>query len=402
MVPAVQYHKHALSTPLRIYSTGNFVRIWDGRLQLDREAMTAVEIGLSQDMPSSSQRMESAERAEMQVLAKVAACGVPWRPGHVQYRNNMLRWYLYQTVISVRARHNTTILSDGSGHIQSPALSNVHLETSVRCVCQLSGTPVVSCTFRDAHGMKDGDFNECVSERRSASDGTMAVFTIPPDGDFELVHYSMNAKLQEACGLDGDAVGTTDAARDLEGPGLLALAQTRLPLEVCSYASERENGRLFSLHARLRIGQGFQQLRNIRCVLPLHPHCQPGSVHLHPSIGRAQVLDDDVTNIGGHSRLVIWELASVGQQTGYTQENERIECAYEAFLDVQCAISGPLILFPYHVITGEQNRPESVPAESLATDCNLWTIWNDIIGNLHRLDEMKKPFPRDRTSEKTQ
>lgn len=336
-------------------------------------------------MDSPSQK--GADRAEMRVLAKAASCGVPWRPGHVQYRNSMLRWSLHQTAVCARARQSATIQSDGSGHFENLALSSVDLETSVRCGCQLSGTPVVSCTFRAAHCMTDGNFHECVSERQSAGDGTMTVCAIPPDGESELVRYSTAAPA---------------GAGAMAQAELSALARTRLPLEVCTYASERENGRLFFLHARLRLGQGFQQLRNVRCVLPLHPRCQPGSVRVQANVGRAQVHGEDTMIAGGSTCQVLWELANVGNQTGYTQEHERIECEYEAVLDVQCAISGPFILFPYHLITREQDRPGCVPAESLAADCNLWSIWNNIVGNLHKLDEMKRPFPRDRTSSKMQ
>ena len=324
--------------------------------------------GEDDDQPQPSK--ESA--ALSQAFAQAAECGIPWRTGHIQYRIKMLRWSLCESAVSVRVRQDST-------------LSSVALETAVKGACQLSGTPVLVCTFVGAHSMPHGRFHECVAERPPAGegDGLIKIYTIPPDGHFELVHY-------------------TTAARDrpagaLEEPS--ALSRTLLPVEVCTFPSEKDGGRLFCLHARLRIRPEFQQLRGVRCIFPLHPHCRPGSVHVQASIGRAQVLDGDA--LGGRLCLVSWELASVGGQTGNTQEHERIECSYEAFLDVQCAIAGSFISFPYETIA-EQSRPDCVPAESLAVDQGLWRIWNSIVDNLHNLDEMKKPFPRDRTSSKLQ
>jgi len=348
-----------------------------GELRQDRGAMDAaaadacsghVSARMDDDQPQPSNQ----SAAVSQVFAEASRCGIPWRPGHIQYRNSMLRWSLRETAVSMRVRQDST-------------LSSVALDTAVQGVCQLSGTPVLSCTFVGAHSMAQGRFHECVAERPTAGegDGLIKICVIPPDGHFELVHY-------------------TTAARDRhpEAHGEpSALLRTLLPVEVCSFPSEKNGGQLFCLHTRLRIRPEFQQLRSVRCISPLHPNCRPGSMHVQASIGRAQVLEDGDTFGGGRSFLVSWELASVGGQTGNTQEHERIECSYEAFLDVQCAIAGPFFSFPYATIT-EQSRPDCVPAESLAVDQGLWQIWNSIVDNLHTLDEIKKPFPRDRTSSK--
>jgi hypothetical protein len=169
-------------------------------------------------------------------------------------------------------------------------------------------------------------------------------------------------------------------------------------VQLCAVAREFQDGQLFALHVRLRIAEGYTQLRQVRCAIPLHPHCRPGSVQLNASSGRAQVeVAEEGRATGAHNTLVSWEFERVGAQTGNTERDERIECGGEATLDVQCSIAAPLIVFPYHLITAEDMRPACVPAESLAIDQALWQKWNSAVSGLLKLDELKKPFPQDRT-----
>lgn len=244
---------------------------------------------------------------------------------------------------------------------------------------------------------ENGCFHEGVSVRRpdgpTIRDGTEANLTmalIPPDGTFEIVRYVAKAQAPH---------GTGDRCETGSG----ALLQTRLPISICTFANERQEGQLFCLHVRLRITEEYTQLRQIRCIIPLHPNCRPGSVQIKAGAGRAQVeLVEEGQVTGAHNSVVSWEIEAVGAQTGNIEEKERIECGQEATLDIECAIAAPLILFPYHPVTGDDSRPTCIPADSLLVDLSLWKKWNDMVISLHKLDEMKRPFPRDRTSAKMQ
>ena len=288
----------------------------------------------------------------------------------------------------------------------------------MQCASQLSGTPVLHCTFGGAHFMADtGAFHECAAERtHDAGAGTMSVCAIPPDGTFELVRYVSRAQYPRAAavgprgpgqqsqgaggaGAAGEA-GAAESAVD-SAQAAAALAQTRLPVQVCAVAREFQDDQLFSVHVRLRIAEGYTQLRQVRCIIAVHPNCRPGSVQVHASSGRAQVeMVKEGNATGAHNSVVSWELERVGAQTGNTQRDERIECEGEATLDVQCAITAPLIAFPYHVVTAEDVRPDCIPADSLEIDQTLWQKWNSAVRGLLQLDELKKPFPQDRTAGK--
>jgi hypothetical protein len=43
-----------------------------------------------------------------------------------------------------------------------------------------------------------------------------------------------------------------------------------------------------------------------------------------------------------------------------------------------------------------------VPADSLVIDQPLWQTWNLTMAGLHKLDDIKRPFPRDRNSTRLQ
>jgi hypothetical protein len=402
------------------------------------------------------------------------------RPYHIQYRHNTLRWSLYQNAVSMRVREDGTICS-------------FHFQTSVRCVCQLGGTPVIRCMFKGAHFMaENGHFHDCVSERRPCTElGDVKVFAIPPDGTFELVHYTSRAHLphhdnlslhlQSVLGANAlSNQGDTLENATADASTLAALSLMRCPVTLCTFANEMKGGQLFSMHVRLQISKEYRQMRQVRCVIPLHPNCLPGSVTIIANRGRALVERRDrkemvmqsepfVHDVGkqrryqnflqhrdtgrvmlecrelgmspdechrerlefenmstatfarllpkpdaqdscagedpavwGHDNVVSWEIESVGKQTGHTESFERIECDQEATLDIKGAIAAPLIVFPYHQITGEESRVACVPADSLVIDQPLWQTWNLTMAGLHKLDDIKRPFPRDRNSTRLQ
>ena len=320
------------------------------------------------------------------IASSMADFGLAWRQCNIQYRNNMLRWSFHQTAVSVRVQE------DGK-------ISQLHLDTSVHGISQLSGTPVLGLTFKGAHFMGDGFFHECASNRRpDTKQGVMKICAIPPDGNFQLVRYATVAGQPHIAQHEASQKKSPDAELVEDDSLKTVLTQTQLPVTVCTIAQEEGNGVLFRLHAKLSITEEFKQVRKVRCVFPLHPNCRPGSSQIKTSSGRAQF--QSVTDAA--TSVVLWEIERVGKQTGYTEERESIECEREAILDVTCAITGPLMAFPYHQINGEETRPQCIPAESLVADQNLWKKWNMIIGSLHILDDIKKPFLRDRTPEKTQ
>ena len=72
------------------------------------------------------------------IASSMADFGLAWRQCNIQYRNNMLRWSFHQTAVSVRVQE------DGK-------ISQLHLDTSVHGISQLSGTPVLGLTFKGAH-----------------------------------------------------------------------------------------------------------------------------------------------------------------------------------------------------------------------------------------------------------
>ncbi|MGB1594570.1 MAG: hypothetical protein ACPIOQ_17575 [Promethearchaeia archaeon] len=323
------------------------------------------------------------KRLEESVATLAAMHGLPWRKCHITYRNSVIRWALCQAAVSARVR------ADGS-------LSHIHLETAVRAICQLSGTPVVSCTFVGAHFMaENGHFHQSAAQRRPGPEsGCLSVCGIPPDGLFEMVRYTFQAGT-----VHSGSPSSHDLTRQKHPDEAETLSITRLPVSICAFARERQEGHLFSLHVRLRITEDYKQIRRVRCVVPLHPSCLTGSIQMKTSAGRAQeesVLAAD----GSYIAVVSWEIQSVGIQADHTEETESIECVQEATLDVDCAIVKPMMTFPAHAVTEEDLK--CVPAMSMQADAKLWEKWNAITSSMHILDQMKKPFPRDRTTVKMQ
>jgi AP-3 complex subunit mu len=103
---------------------------------------------------------------------------MPWRAGGVSYSQNEIYMDIVEQVDAiVDAQSGNLISSDVSGSIQ--------------CQSHLSGIPDLLLTFKDPDIIDDCSFHPCVRYQRYEKD--QVVSFVPPDGDFELMRYSISA-----------------------------------------------------------------------------------------------------------------------------------------------------------------------------------------------------------------
>uniref|UniRef100_A0A7S4AEP9 MHD domain-containing protein n=1 Tax=Pseudo-nitzschia australis TaxID=44445 RepID=A0A7S4AEP9_9STRA len=103
---------------------------------------------------------------------------MPWRAAGVTYTHNEIYMDIVEEVDAIiDAASGSIVQSDVSGKIQ--------------CQCQLSGIPDLLLTFKDPKLIDDCSFHPCVRYGRYERD--QVVSFVPPDGNFELMKYSISA-----------------------------------------------------------------------------------------------------------------------------------------------------------------------------------------------------------------
>jgi len=104
---------------------------------------------------------------------------MPWRAAGVSYTQNEIYMDIIEEIDAIiDADSGNVVQSDVSGRIQ--------------CQCQLSGIPDLLLTFKDPKLIDDCSFHPCVRYGRYERD--QVVSFIPPDGNFELMKYSISAE----------------------------------------------------------------------------------------------------------------------------------------------------------------------------------------------------------------
>lgn len=103
---------------------------------------------------------------------------IPWRASGVSYSQNEIYMDIVEEVDAIVDATGNVVSSDVSGSIQ--------------CQCHLSGIPDLLLTFKDPNLIDDCSFHPCVRYGRFERD--QVVSFVPPDGNFELMKYSISAE----------------------------------------------------------------------------------------------------------------------------------------------------------------------------------------------------------------
>jgi AP-3 complex subunit mu len=112
-------------------------------------------------------------------LPQGSVSNMPWRAAGVSYTQNEIYMDIVEEVDAiVDAISGNLISSDVSGSIQ--------------CQSHLSGIPDLLLTFKDPSLIDDCSFHPCVRYGRFERD--QVVSFVPPDGNFELMKYSISAE----------------------------------------------------------------------------------------------------------------------------------------------------------------------------------------------------------------
>ncbi|KAG7345226.1 adaptor complex medium subunit family-domain containing protein [Nitzschia inconspicua] len=102
---------------------------------------------------------------------------MPWRAAGVSYSQNEIYMDIVEEVDAIVDTTGNVISLDVSGSIQ--------------CQCHLSGIPDLLLTFKDPNLIDDCSFHPCVRYGRFERDQVISF--VPPDGNFELMKYSIGA-----------------------------------------------------------------------------------------------------------------------------------------------------------------------------------------------------------------
>jgi len=108
-----------------------------------------------------------------------AISNMPWRAVGLKYAQNEVYMDIIEEVDAIidAASGGNIKQSDVSGRIQ--------------CQCQLSGIPDLLLTFKNPEVIDDCSFHPCVRYGRYERDSVVSF--VPPDGNFELMKYSIKA-----------------------------------------------------------------------------------------------------------------------------------------------------------------------------------------------------------------
>ena len=112
-------------------------------------------------------------------LPRGTISNIPWRAAGVTYSQNEIYLDIVEEIDAiVDAVTGNLVSSDVSGSIQ--------------CQSHLSGVPDLLLTFNDPSLIDDWSFHPCV--RYSRFENEQVVSFVPPDGNFQLMRYSINAE----------------------------------------------------------------------------------------------------------------------------------------------------------------------------------------------------------------
>ncbi len=132
--------------------------------------------------PSIMSKISSAMFANTTVshaLPSGTISNMPWRAAGVTYTQNEIYMDIIEEIDAIiDAASGNIVQSDVSGKIQ--------------CQCQLSGIPDLLLTFKNPNLIDDCSFHPCVRYGRYERD--QVVSFVPPDGNFELMKYSISAE----------------------------------------------------------------------------------------------------------------------------------------------------------------------------------------------------------------
>jgi AP-3 complex subunit mu len=104
---------------------------------------------------------------------------MPWRAAGVSYSQNEIYMDIVEEVHA--------IVDAVNGHLISTDVSG-----SIQCQSHLSGIPDLLLTFKDPSLIDDCSFHPCVRYQRYERD--QVVSFVPPDGNFELMKYSIDVQ----------------------------------------------------------------------------------------------------------------------------------------------------------------------------------------------------------------
>jgi len=132
--------------------------------------------------PSIMSKLSSAVFSNTSVsdaLPSGTISNMPWRAAGVTYTQNEIYMDIIEEIDAIiDAASGNVVQSDVSGRIQ--------------CQCQLSGIPDLLLTFKDPKLIDDCSFHPCVRYGRYERD--QVVSFVPPDGNFELMKYSITTE----------------------------------------------------------------------------------------------------------------------------------------------------------------------------------------------------------------
>ena len=111
-----------------------------------------------------------------QALNSGTISNMPWRAAGLKYAQNEIYMDIIEEVDAIIDSGNI-VQSDVSGRVQ--------------CQCQLSGIPDLLLTFKNPQVIDDCSFHPCVRYGRYERDSVVSF--VPPDGNFELMKYSIKA-----------------------------------------------------------------------------------------------------------------------------------------------------------------------------------------------------------------
>lgn len=133
--------------------------------------------------PSVMAKLQSVVFSSNAVVSDALPSGtisnMPWRAAGVSYSQNEIYVDIVEEVHA--------IVDAITGHLISTDVSG-----SIQCQSHLSGVPDLLLTFKDPSLIDDCSFHPCVRYQRFERD--QVVSFVPPDGDFELMKYSIDTQ----------------------------------------------------------------------------------------------------------------------------------------------------------------------------------------------------------------
>lgn len=128
--------------------------------------------------PTVMSKLLAGNGAVSDALPSGTVSNMPWRTAGVHYNNNEIYVDILEEVDAI---------VDLRGSIVS-----VDVQGSIVCQSHLSGVPDLLLTFNDPYLIEDCSFHPCVRYARFENEGVVSF--VPPDGNFELMRYRIDAQ----------------------------------------------------------------------------------------------------------------------------------------------------------------------------------------------------------------